>query len=130
MTDDEDMSSDEDDDMSENLSDASDVVNDNWEEGVLEDLTSITYVEQYIINQAIQKCRGFVKTVGESSILYNFIDKEKSKDKLSNSLVIDCKSRWSSTHHLIQSILLHESIICRFHTEKYELNLTRKQITK
>ena len=65
--------------MSDNSSDASDVVNDDWKEGFLEDLASITSVEQYTINQAIQNCRGFVKTVGKSSILSNFINKEKTK---------------------------------------------------
>ncbi|CAF3226221.1 unnamed protein product, partial [Rotaria socialis] len=130
MIDDDDLSSGEDDAMSDDSSDTSDVVNDNWEEGVLEDLTSITCIEQYTINQAIKKCRDFVKAVSKSSILSNFINKEKGKDKLSNSLMIDCKSRWSSTHRLVQSILFHKSIIGRLYAEKYELNLTRKQLIK
>ena len=75
--------------MSDNSSGASDVVIDNWEEGVLEDQISITCIEQYTINQAIEKCRGFVKTVDKSSILSNFINKEKTNAKLSNSLIID-----------------------------------------
>ncbi|CAF3328630.1 unnamed protein product [Rotaria socialis] len=130
MIDDDDLSSGEDDAMSDDSSDTSDVVNDNWKEGVLEDLTSITCIEQYTINQAIKKCRDFVKAVSKSSILSNFINKEKGKDKLSNSLMIDCKSRWSSTHRLVQSILFHKSIIGRLYAEKYELNLTRKQLIK
>ncbi|CAF4375234.1 unnamed protein product, partial [Rotaria magnacalcarata] len=130
MIDDDDLSSGEDDAMSDDSSDTSDVVNDNWEEGVLEDLTSITCIEQYTISQAVQKCRDFVKAVSKSSILSNFINKEKSKDKLTNSLMIDCKSRWSSTHRLVTSILSHKSIIGRLYAGKYELNLTRKQLTK
>ncbi|CAF2018070.1 unnamed protein product, partial [Rotaria magnacalcarata] len=130
MIDGESLSSDEDDDMYENSSDTSDVVNYNWEEDVIEDQTSISCIEQYTINQAIQKCRGFVKTVNKSSILSNFVNKEKNKDKLNNSLMIDCKSRWNSTHRLVQSILFHKSIIGRLYAEKYELYFTRKQLTK
>jgi hypothetical protein len=91
----------------------SDVINENWEEGIVEDMASICYNEQYVVNQAIQKCREFVKTVSKSSILSSFINNEKTKDNINNSLLIDCKSRWSATHRLIQSILLHKPIICR-----------------
>ncbi|CAF1570309.1 unnamed protein product, partial [Rotaria sordida] len=82
------------------------------------------------VSQAIQKCRGFIKTINKSSILSNFINSQKEKDKLTNSLIIDCKSRWSSTHRLILSILSHKSIIGRLFAEKYQLNLTRKQHEK
>ena len=40
---------------------------------IVEDVASIACEEQYIINQAIQKCRNFVKTISTSSILSNFI---------------------------------------------------------
>ncbi|CAF1498789.1 unnamed protein product [Adineta ricciae] len=107
-----------------------DAVHDNWEEGVVVDRSSIACIEQYTISQAIQKCRGLVKTINKSSILSSFVSYYKTKTNVKNSLIIDCKSRWSSTHRLIQSILLHKQIIGRQYAEKYDLNLTNKQLTK
>ena len=130
VMDDDNSSNDEDSDISDVSSEVSDLTNDNWEEGVVEDTPSITCVEQYTINQAIQKCRGFVNTINKSSVLSNFINNQKTKDKLQCTLLIDYKSRWSSSHRLIQSMLLHKSIIGRLYAEKYVLQLTRKQHKK
>ncbi|CAF1489878.1 unnamed protein product [Adineta steineri] len=128
--DDEELSGDEDSNGSNNSADMVNAVNDNWEEDVVEDYTSIISNEQYYLNKAIQKCRGLIKTIKKSSILSNFINNEKDKINLKNSLILDCKSRWSSTHCLIQSILCYKSIIGQLFAKKYELNLTAKQRAK
>jgi hypothetical protein len=46
---DDDSSSDNDSDTSDDPSEMSDLVNDNWEEGIAEDVTSLTCMEQYTI---------------------------------------------------------------------------------
>ncbi|CAF3459138.1 unnamed protein product [Rotaria sp. Silwood2] len=130
IDDSEDSSDDEDSDSDDDSTKISEVVIDNWEEGVVEDTSLITCLEQYTTNQAIEKCRGLVKTINKSSILSNFFDHQKIEPKLKNTLIIDCKSRWSSTHRLIQSILLHKSIINRLYAEKYDLHLSKKQQMK
>ena len=108
----------------------SEVIIDNWEEGVVEDVSSISCLEQYTTSQALEKCRGLVKTINKSSILSNFFDHQKIELSLTNSLMIDCKSRWSSSHRLIQAVLMHKSIINRLYAEKYDLNLSKKQRMK
>ena len=50
VMDDEDSLSDEDPNIPDDSSETSDLINDNWEEGVVEDPPSITCVEQYTIN--------------------------------------------------------------------------------
>ncbi|CAF2883409.1 unnamed protein product [Rotaria sp. Silwood2] len=47
VTDDENLLSGEESDMSHDSSQMSDLINDNWKEGVVEDVPSITCVEQY-----------------------------------------------------------------------------------
>lgn len=53
-TDDEAELNHEDFDISDDTSEMSDIINDNWEEGVVEDTPSITCVEQYTINYLIK----------------------------------------------------------------------------
>lgn len=130
LSSDDDSSGDENDEISDDPNDMSDMRNDNWEEGVKEDVGSITCTEQFTVSEAVHKCRNFVGIINKSSILSNFINNEKVKDGLTNSMILDCKSRWSSTHRMIQSIVDHKSIIGRLFANKYELNLPRKQRTK
>ena len=93
VMDDDNSSNDKDSEMSDVSSKVSDLTNDNWEEGVVEDTPSITCVEQYTINQAIPKCRDFVNTINKSSVFFDFMNNQKTKDKLQYTLLIDCKSR-------------------------------------
>ena len=64
----EDSSSDEGSDSNDDSIEMSGVVIDNWEEGVVENISSISCLEQYTTSQAFEKCRGLVKTINKSSI--------------------------------------------------------------
>lgn len=107
-----------------------DDVIDDWEEGVVEDIESITCAEQLTVNKAIGKCRGLVKMLEKSSTLSMFFAQCKEQLKIKSSLMIDCRSRRNSTFRLIRGILVYKPVINRLYAEKYGLNLSKNQQLK
>jgi hypothetical protein len=106
------------------------ILTDNWAVDVVDTDTAITCHDQTVIANALDKCRRLVKLINKSSILSAFIQRLKIENKVNRALAIDCKSRWSSTHRLISSVLTHKQIITRLFAEKYELDLPRKRLDK
>jgi hypothetical protein len=126
----EESSGGDDSDDDEHYDEGLDGVVGNWEEGVIEDISSISCLEQCTVNKAIKKCRSLVKMVRKSSILSAFFNHHKIQLKIEVSLMGDCRSRWNSTFRLIKAMILYKPIINRLYAERYHLDLTKKQRTK
>jgi len=85
---------------------------------------------QQHIGEVMKKCRSIVKLINKSSILMNYVLNLKPQFNIHRSLQLDCKSRWSSSYHLFEAVLTYKKIINKINSEKYYINLNKKQITK
>ncbi|CAF1422954.1 unnamed protein product [Adineta ricciae] len=104
---------------------------DNWSQDVVVEFDPSTCVaEQTSIGLLMKKCRTFVKLVNKSSILKGYVDKLKKEFKVKRSLQMDCKSRWSSTHYLLQTMTTYKKLINRLYSEKHDIGLNDKQVKK
>ncbi len=104
---------------------------DNWSTDVDEDLDPLTGEEiQLQIGVLMKKCRSIVKLINKSSILMNYVVNLKQQLNISRSLQLDCKSRWNSTHRLIESMLIYKKIINKINSEKHDIGLNKKQTNK
>ena len=116
------------DEESNNLFD--DVI-DNWSIGVVENLDSSAFdALQEDIGTLMKKCRSIIKLINKSTILMNYVVNLKPQFKIFRSLQLDCKSRWNSSYHLIESILMYKKIINKINSEKHDIGLNKKQTTK
>ncbi len=117
--------------VDEELDEFSIDITDNWSVGVIEELDPITGERiQQNIGALMRKCRSMVKMMTKSSILMNYVMNLKKEFNISLSIQLDCKSRWSSTHFLIEVMLLYKKIINKINSEKYDIGLNKKQTTK
>jgi hypothetical protein len=108
-----------------------DDVIDNWSIDVVENLDSSPFdVLQEDIATLMKKCRSIVKLINKSTILMNYVVTLKSQYKISRSLQLDCKSRWNSSYHLIETIIKYKKIINKINSEKHDIGLNKKQTTK
>ncbi len=106
-------------------------ITDNWSIDVIEELDSITGEQiQEDIGVLMKKCRSIVKLINKSSILMNYVVNLKQQFGISLSLQLDCKGRWSSTHHLVEVMLIYKKIINNINSEKYDIGLNKKQTNK
>ena len=109
---------------------SSDII-DNWSMDVDEDVDPFTGEEiQLLIGVVMKKCRSIVKLINKSSILMNYVVNLKQQLNISRSLQLDCKSRWNSSHRLIESMLIYKRIINKINIEKHKIGLTKKQTSK
>jgi hypothetical protein len=60
------------------------------------------------IGNVMRKCRSMVKLINKSSILMNYVLGLKQQFNIHRSLKLDCKSRWNSSYHLIEAMLLYK----------------------
>ena len=138
--DDESMIVDDDDDdqstttenTTENELEDSDVnVVDNWARDVLVDFDSSTCgEEQASIGMMMTKCRSFIKLVNKSSILKSYVNELRRELDVKRTLQLDCKSRWNSSHRLLETMLLYRKLINKLHSEKHDIKLNNKQTKK
>ena len=106
-------------------------ITDNWSIDVVEEFDPfIGELIQQSVGVVMKKCRSMVKLVNKSSILMNYVISLKKQFNICCSLQLDCKGRWSSTHHLIQVILLYRRIINNINSEKHDIGLNIKQTNK
>ncbi|CAF2117099.1 unnamed protein product [Rotaria magnacalcarata] len=105
------------------------LINDNWaiDVSINEDDNNLDKQEIYVL---IKKCRAFVNVTKKSSILSNYFDQLRFKYSVTRGASGDCITRWNSTFHLIESILILKSVIIKFFDDKYTLNLRRELVTK
>ncbi|CAF2407349.1 unnamed protein product [Rotaria sp. Silwood2] len=104
---------------------------DNWSIDVIEDLdTPSNETVQQNIGDLMKKCRSMVKLINKSSILMNYVVKLKQQFNIRRSLQLDCKSRWNSSHQLIEVMLMYKKIINKIHNEKRDIGLNKKQMNK
>ncbi|CAF4309180.1 unnamed protein product, partial [Rotaria magnacalcarata] len=104
---------------------------DNWSIDIIEYMDPSAYdsIQQHIGN-VMKKSRSFVKLINKSSILMNHISNIKKHFKINRSLQLDCKSRWNSSYHLVEGMLMYKKIIYKINSEKYDIGLNKKQTTK
>ena len=104
---------------------------DNWSQDVLVDFDPSTCTaEQASIGVLMKKCRSFVKLVNKSSILKGYVNALKKEFTVKRSLQLDCKSRWNSSHRLLETMLAYKKLINRLNSEKYDIGLNYKQTKK
>jgi hypothetical protein len=102
---------------------------DNWLEGVTESMADII-PDQAMINSLLKKCRALVSMIKRSTILTNYFDEERKKANLKRNLCHDVKTRWNSTFHLIDSLLVLREVIERLFNAKHQLSITQDKIQK
>jgi len=106
-------------------------ITDNWSIDVIEELDAFTgEIIQEDIGVLMKKCRSIVKLMNKSSILMNYVVNLKKQFNICLSLQLDCKHRWSSTHHLVEVMLKYRKIINKINSEKYDIGLNKKQTNK
>ncbi|CAF0858649.1 unnamed protein product [Adineta steineri] len=115
----------------EELDELSMDIMDNWSIDLIEyvDPTTCDAIHQHV-GEVMKKCRSFVKLINKSSILMNHISNLKKYFKINRSLQLDCKSRWNSSYHLVEGMLIYKKLIYKINSEKYDIGLNKKQITK
>ena len=117
--------------VDEETNNISNDITDNWSIDVIEelDLSEGEFIQEDI-GILMKKCRSMVKLINKSCILMNYVMNLKQQLNINLSIQLDCKSRWSSTHHLIEVILIYRKIINKINSEKYDIGLNKKQTTK
>ncbi|CAF1565488.1 unnamed protein product, partial [Adineta ricciae] len=104
---------------------------DNWSIDVIEELDPVIgELIQQNIGILMKKCRSMVKLMNKSSILMNYISNLKKEFGINLSLQMDCKSRWSSTQHLVEVMIIYKRIINKINSEKHDIGLNTKQTNK
>ena len=104
---------------------------DNWSLDILEDYDPATCeLEQEYIGALMSKCRSFIKLVNKSSIMMMCMNNLKQRLNIHRSLQLDCKSRWNSSHRLIETMLMYRKLINKVNSEKYDIGLNYKQTKK
>ena len=104
---------------------------DNWSHDVLVDFDQSSCApEQAAIGELMKKSRAFVKLVNKSSILKSYVNSVRGEFNITRTLQLDCKSRWNSSHRLLQTMLTYRKLINKLHSEKHEIKLNNKQTKK
>ncbi|CAF4139247.1 unnamed protein product, partial [Adineta steineri] len=101
-----------------------DIIDDNWSLDIDTNAVAIEVVE--MTNKLLKKCRTIAKLTKKSYIVANFI----RTNHTSNMISIDCKSRWNSTHRLIETIIGAKSVLMKLFAEKKALKLRKEQFEK
>jgi hypothetical protein len=106
-------------------------VTDNWSRDVVEEFDlSNCEAEHQIVRALMKKCGSLVKLINTSSILKAYVNKLKRDFNIQCSLQLDCKSRWNSTHRLIETFIKYKKIINKLNSEKHDIGLNYKQTKK
>lgn len=106
-------------------------IDDNWSRDVVVDVDpSDCSLEQDSIGKVMNRCRSFIRLVNKSSILKTQVNRMKKEFDIKRELQLDCKSRWNSSHRLIETMLMYRRLINRLNSEKYEIGLTNIQTKK
>ena len=104
---------------------------DNWTRDVLVDFDPSTCSEeQASIGTMMKKCRSFVKLLNKSSILKSYVNELRTEFDVKRTLQLDCKSRWNSSHRLLETMVLYRKLINKLHSQKHEIKLNHKQTKK
>ncbi|CAF1336977.1 unnamed protein product [Adineta steineri] len=115
----------------EELDELSMDITDNWSIDLIEcmDPSTCDAIHQHV-GEVMKKCRSFVELINKSSILMNHVSNLKKYFKINRSLQLDCKSRWNSTYHLVEGMLMYKKLIYTLNSGKYDIGLNKKQTTK
>ncbi|CAF1478127.1 unnamed protein product [Adineta ricciae] len=79
------------------------------------------------ISKLLKRCRSFVQSVKKSFILMNCVSNLKTHLKINRSFHLDCKSRWNSSCHSVEGMLLCKKIINKINSEKCGIGPNKKQ---
>ena len=104
---------------------------DNWSIDIIDyvDPSTGDSIQRHV-GDVMKKSRSFVKLINKSSILMNYVSNLKKQFKINRSLQLDCKSRWNSSYHLVEGMLMYKKIINKINSEKYDIGINKKQTTK
>lgn len=106
-----------------------DEIIDNWLDGITESAVDII-PDQVMVNNLLRKCRSLISMIKRSTILTNFFDEERKKAHVKRNLSYDVKTRWNSTFHLIDSLLVLREVIDKLFNAKHRLSITQDKIDK
>lgn len=106
-----------------------DEIVDSWLEGMTE-ITTDVIPDQAMVNSLLRKCRALVSMIKRSTVLTNYFDDERKKAKIKRNLCHDVKTRWNSTFHLIDGLLVLREVIERLFSAKHRLSIARTNIDK
>jgi hypothetical protein len=93
------------------------------------------FLEQTISNSfsIFLECRRLVSTIKYSNVFQLFLKdliiefNNTNEIKIQRSLQLDVKSRWNSTHYMLESIVIFHPIIDNLFRNIRKMNLTKKQ---
>ena len=90
-----------------------DLIDDNWAIDVesFDAENHMTTIEKEEITNTLDKCRALIKLIKRSSILMEFLQETKQPFGINRQLVLDCITRWNSTHYMIETFLLHKRVL-------------------
>ena len=117
----------DDEDNDDEISD--DEIVDNWLEGITESAADII-PDQAMVNNLLKKCRSLISMIKRSTVLTNFFDEERKRARVQRNLSYDVKTRWNSTFHLIDSLLVLREVIEKLFNSKQRLSITQDKIDK
>jgi len=103
-------------------------IEDNWTIGY-EDYANSTKQKIWIRNLMI-KCRSIAKLTKKSSIISEFIRKEREASDKKTTIKNDCKTRWNSSFSLCESLIALKHLIMKLFINKASLDLRKDQINK
>lgn len=106
----------------------SEFIFDNWSTGFQDNANPTEY--QKVIVNLLKKCRAIATITKKSSVIAEFIRKEKQVLGLERDIRNDCQSRWNSTYLLIDSLIYLKHVIIKLFTDKRALGLRSDQIQK
>ena len=106
-------------------------IDDNWSRNVAVTIDSSSCsLEQDSIGKVMSCCRSFIRLVNRSSILREQVNRLKKEFGIKRGIQLDCRSRWNSSHRLIETMQMYKRIINRLNSEKYDMRLTNIQTKK
>ena len=84
---------------------------DNWSNDIIDyvDPSTGDSIQRHV-GDVMKKSRSFVKLINKSSILMNYVSNLKKQFKINRSLQLDCKSRWNSSYHLVEGMLMYKKL--------------------
>ena len=104
---------------------------DGWYEDVINSDSALINNEQHRISSMLKKCRRLTVSIGKSSVASAFMEQLRVELKVTRSMIVDCPTRWNSTHRLIDATLINKPVLVRFFAEfKHIAALTKRQQLK
>ncbi|CAM2718545.1 unnamed protein product [Rotaria socialis] len=127
--------------ITSNSTDANDVetdeIEDNFQVGLItsedDDQEEVATTTKREVGRALQKCRQLISTIKNSNVFQLFLKdliiefNNTNESKINRSLQLDVKSRWNSTHYMLEAFVIFRPIIDSLFKNIRKMNLSKKQ---